>query len=151
MGEASPKPAAMSTPPAGRNGRPPGPVAVFSGKLPPVSRRFVISGSLLAAAGIFATLAFVRLRSASAEAHDMVQKGAVLLDVRTAAEFQAGHLPGAINIPVAELAGRAAEVGPPTRAVVTYCKSGARSTRAAAMLRQLGFTNVLNLGPKAAW
>ena len=81
----------------------------------------------------------------------MVAAGAVLLDVRTPAEFQQGHLPGAINIPVGEVAARVAEIGPPTTAVVTYCQAGGRSARAAATLTQLGFKKVLNLGPKSAW
>jgi phage shock protein E len=106
---------------------------------------------LLAGLGTAGSLVFVRLRSASSRAHALVKEGAVLLDVRTPAEFQAGHLPGAIIIPVAELRARVAELGPRTTPVVTYCHSGVRSTRAAATLRGLGFSEVLNLGPQAAW
>ena len=105
----------------------------------------------MAGLGIAGALALVRLRSASSQAHALVQEGAVLLDVRTPAEFQAGHLSGAVNIPVAELGARVAELGPRTTPVVTYCHSGVRSTRAAATLRGLGFSKVLNLGPQAAW
>jgi phage shock protein E len=93
----------------------------------------------------------LRMRAASAEAHEMVAQGGVLLDVRSPEEFAAGHLPGAINIPVAEVRARAAEIGARDRPVVTYCRSGGRSARAAATLRELGFERVLNLGPKAAW
>ena len=93
----------------------------------------------------------VRMRSASAEAHEMVRQGGVLLDVRSPEEFAAGHLPGAMNIPVGEVRARAAELGPRSRPVVTYCRSGGRSARAASTLRELGFERVLNLGPKAAW
>jgi len=81
----------------------------------------------------------------------MVEAGAVLLDVRTPKEFQEGHIPGAINIPVDQVAARVAEIGPPTTAVVVYCLSGGRSSRAAGTLKQLGFGKVLNLGPKSAW
>jgi phage shock protein E len=91
------------------------------------------------------------MRAASTEAHDMIAQGGVLLDVRSPEEFAAGHLPGAVNIPVGEVRARVAELGPRSRPVVTYCRSGGRSARAAATLRELGFEKVLNLGPKAAW
>ena len=91
------------------------------------------------------------MKSVSEEAHEMVAAGAVLVDVRTPREYQEGHLPGAVNIPVDQVTARAAEIGPSTTAVVVYCMSGPRSARAAAALKQLGFEKVLNLGPKSAW
>jgi rhodanese-related sulfurtransferase len=108
----------------------------------------IVAASL---AGIGVILGVLHMKSVSEEAHEMVAGGAVLLDVRTPKEFSEGHLPGAINIPVDQVAGRASEIGPVTTAVVTYCLSGGRSARAAAALKQLGFAKVLNLGPKAAW
>jgi phage shock protein E len=91
------------------------------------------------------------MKSVSELAHEMVAAGAVLLDVRTPKEYQEGHLPGAINIPVDQVPARASEVGPPSTAVVVYCLSGGRSARAKSALEQLGFKSVLNLGPKTAW
>lgn len=91
------------------------------------------------------------MKSVSEQAHEMVAAGAVLLDVRTPREYEEGHLPGAINIPVDQVLSRVAEIGPPTTAVVVYCLSGGRSARAATALQQVGFGNVLNLGPKTAW
>lgn len=91
------------------------------------------------------------MKSVSEEAHEMVAAGAVLLDVRTPREYQEGHLPGAINIPVDQVLSRVSEIGAPTTAVVVYCLSGGRSARAAMTLKQLGFEKVLNLGPKTAW
>ena len=91
------------------------------------------------------------MRSLSARAHQMVSDGAVLLDVRSPEEYAEGHLPGAINLPVGELRARVSDLGPRSRGVVTYCRSGGRSARAATILRELGFSEVLNLGPKAAW
>jgi rhodanese-related sulfurtransferase len=78
-----------------------------------------------------------------------VAQGAFLLDVRTAAEFAAGSLPGATNIPVTELADRIDEL-PTDVPIVTYCQSGARATTAANLLRDEGF-EVCNLGPISAW
>jgi rhodanese-related sulfurtransferase len=112
-------------------------------------RRWAIATIGLVAAG--AVVMLVRMRAASADAHEMVAQGGVLLDVRSPEEFAAGHLPGAINIPVGEVRARASEIGTRDRPVVTYCRSGGRSARAAATLRELGFERVLNLGPKAAW
>jgi hydroxyacylglutathione hydrolase len=62
----------------------------------------------------------------------------VVLDVRSAAEFEAGHLPGAINIPHTRLVPRLGEL-PAGRALVVHCASGARAAVAAAALRRFGF------------
>lgn len=85
------------------------------------------------------------------EARSLVAAGARLLDVRSPNEFAQGHLPGAVNIPVQDLAQRLAEVGPPDHDVVVYCRSGHRSTSATQMLREHGFSKVHNLGPMTAW
>jgi phage shock protein E len=86
-----------------------------------------------------------------AEARKLVAAGARLLDVRSADEFGRGHLPGAVNVPVQELDRRYGEVGPTDGEVVVYCRTGHRSTRAAALLREHGFTKVHNLGAMTAW
>ncbi len=75
---------------------------------------------------------------------------AVLLDVRERQEWQAGHAPAARHIPLAELPIRSREL-PAGRPVVTVCRSGGRSARAAAMLAAEGH-EVFNLaGGMAAW
>jgi phage shock protein E len=75
----------------------------------------------------------------SHDGRERVAKGALLLDVRTPAEFAEGHIPGAKNIPVQELAARINEVGPRDRHVVIYCRSGARSAAAAQLLTRAGY------------
>lgn len=85
----------------------------------------------------------------SAEAHQLVAQGAVLVDVRTPEEFSGGHLDGARNVPVGELSARMGEL-PRDKTLVVYCHSGARSARAASMLREAGY-RVRNLGPMSAW
>lgn len=96
--------------------------------------------------------AFIFKRRKTVEqARKLVAEGAELVDVRTPEEFRGGHLPGAVNIPVQELAVRWQEVGPTTRAVVVYCRSGARSTVAAQLLKQAGYAQVVNIGPMSAW
>jgi rhodanese-related sulfurtransferase len=67
-----------------------------------------------------------------------------LLDVRTPQEFSAGHLPGAVNIPVDELRSRLAEV-PRDRPVAAYCQVGQRGYLATRILQQAGVA-AANLG-----
>lgn len=71
-------------------------------------------------------------------------EGALLLDVREPQEFAAGHLPGAVNLPQAELASRLDEV-PRDRQIITICAHGSRSMRSAQFLKQQGIPNVLSL------
>ena len=87
----------------------------------------------------------------SAQAHAAVAAGALLLDVRSPEEFAEGHLKGAVNIPVDELPQRMEELGPPEREVVVYCRTGARSSRAAELLKANGHERVILLGPMTAW
>lgn len=80
------------------------------------------------------------------KARAWVAEGAKLVDVRSPGEFATGALPGAVNIPVDEIAGRTAELGDPNGKIVLYCASGGRSGAALALLSQRGFTQLLNAG-----
>lgn len=86
-----------------------------------------------------------------ATARQLQGRGATVLDVRTPAEFQGGHVPGAINVPYDEVAARAAEVGAKDRPVLVYCRSGRRSALAAADLVKQGFTAVYDFRTVSAW
>ncbi|MBX3274253.1 MAG: rhodanese-like domain-containing protein [Sandaracinaceae bacterium] len=88
----------------------------------------------------------MRGRISGEDARRLLAEGALLLDVRTPAEFAAGHLDGARNIPLGELASRAGELGDAGRDVVVYCASGMRSRSAQGLLRRRGFTKVHDLG-----
>jgi phage shock protein E len=77
---------------------------------------------------------------------DKIKAGARVVDVRTPAEFVDGHYRSAVNIPVAELAGRLGELGAKTDALIVYCASGARSAAAARLLKTSGFIDVVNAG-----
>lgn len=83
------------------------------------------------------------------QAQGLLEKGALLLDVRTPAEFTRSHLDHAVNIPVQQLGSRFKELDR-KRAIVLYCRSGARSSTAASMLRSQGFDQVYDLGPMSA-
>ncbi|HUW97917.1 MAG TPA: rhodanese-like domain-containing protein [Acidiferrobacter sp.] len=90
----------------------------------------------------------------SQEAVQLINRqGGVVLDVREAAEFQSGHIPRAINIPLGEVMSRGPELKKfKERPVIICCASGSRSARAAAVLKKDGFTSVHNLaGGVSAW
>jgi phage shock protein E len=77
----------------------------------------------------------------------------VVLDVRTPAEFAAGHVPGARNVSHDQLAANLAELAPlRDKDVVLYCRSGRRTLLAEDVLRKAGFTKLLHLdGDFLAW
>ena len=75
-----------------------------------------------------------------------IDSGALVVDVRSKDEYEDGHFPKALNLPVGELQERAAELGPKDKAIVLYCASGARSAMGARILKSLGFTDVTNAG-----
>jgi phage shock protein E len=85
------------------------------------------------------------------EARKLVAEGARLLDVRTAGEFAAGHLPGALIIPLGELERRLDSLGAKDRPIVVYCHSGQRSGLAKRLLLANGFTAVHDLGAMSSW
>ena len=76
-----------------------------------------------------------------------------VLDVRTPAEFAAGHVPGARNISHDQLSSRLAELAPlRDKQVVLYCRSGRRTLLAADILHSAGFTRLAHLeGDYLAW
>lgn len=76
---------------------------------------------------------------------------AQLVDIRNVGELEAGMVPGAVNIPLAQLAGRVGELDP-ARPVVVYCAGGWRSSVGGSLLRAKGLSDVSDLlGGYAAW
>ena len=80
-------------------------------------------------------------------------QGPLLLDVRRADEFSDGHIAGALNIPVEQLASRTGALGVPRdREIVVYCVSGRRASLAQETLQALGYSHVRQLdGSLNAW
>jgi len=75
----------------------------------------------------------------------------ILVDVRSASEFSNGHIPGAINIPLHDLASRSDEL-PTDKPIVVVCASGNRSRIGSKTLVNIGHTNISNLqGGTSAW
>lgn len=74
-------------------------------------------------------------------------EGYILLDVRRADEFEAGHIPGAVNIPNEEIGTEEISSLPDkTQTIYIYCRSGNRSKQAAEKLLTLGYTNIIEFG-----
>lgn len=65
---------------------------------------------------------------------DYIDKGAILLDVRTAREFNSSSLPNSKNIPLQELHNRINELKQNDKSYIVYCESGVRSAKAAKFL-----------------
>ena len=75
----------------------------------------------------------------------LMAAGAVIVDVRTKAEFQSGHIRGAQNIPLQDLGKHISRLKK-DKPVITCCASGMRSASAKSMLKSAGFTEVYNGG-----
>lgn len=69
---------------------------------------------------------------------EYVQKGAVILDVRTPAEFKEGHIKGSKNIALQVLIGQVETIKKWNKPVIACCKSGMRSAQATSILKQNG-------------
>ncbi len=85
-------------------------------------------------------------------ARDLDQKkGVMLIDTRTTKEYLAGHIPGAVHVPLTDIGTKAKKIKK-DKEVVVYCQSGNRSIWAIKRLMGMGFTNLWNLkGGYRAW
>lgn len=77
-------------------------------------------------------------------AQSLLGKGVRIVDVRTASEFEAGHIPNAENVPLDQLAS-AMGSWDPAKPILVYCATGSRSAEAMRILASAGFTTVYNL------
>ena len=107
--------------------------------------------------GMFSWLPFGKVPEVSpAQLHAMVSDGTTrpqVIDVRLGAEWRAGRVPGAINIPVTQLGERIGELNlDPARPIIAICRSAHRSIPAVRTLRKHGFANACQLqGGMLAW
>jgi rhodanese-related sulfurtransferase len=93
-------------------------------------------------------------RASALQVTQLINRGkTVVVDVRSAEEFAAGHLRDAKNIPLADLSARIVELDKfKARTVVLVCQKGARADKAAKILGAAGFTDVFSLeGGHTAW
>jgi rhodanese-related sulfurtransferase len=83
--------------------------------------------------------------------HLLAEQPLQVVDVRQPGEYAAGHIPGAVNIPLGVLKERLAELDP-ARPTVSACQGGYRSMAAASLLQRAEFKNLFDLaGGTAAW
>ena len=76
----------------------------------------------------------------------------IILDVRTIAEYNEGHIPNAICIPNETIGSNIInELPDKEQLILVYCRSGNRSKQAAEKLRKLGYTNLIEFGGIIAW
>ena len=83
--------------------------------------------------------------------HGLVAEGAILVDVRTPKEFARGSVPGAKNVPYAELLQRLDAFGTHDQSVIVFCESGRRAELAKVILVQQGWKEVHNMGSHRDW
>ncbi len=69
---------------------------------------------------------------------ELMEQGAVIIDVRSPGEFQSGHVPGSKNIPIKTIAQNAAEIKKMNKPIILCCASGSRSGTAARILKAEG-------------
>ena len=84
------------------------------------------------------------------EAHMLVDRGALLVDVRSPSEFAERHPPEAVNIPLEILKQRMGTLDR-KRSIIVYCHTGVRAAVAADWLRKAGYSDVRNLGTLGHW
>lgn len=77
---------------------------------------------------------------------EMKKNGALILDVRSKAEFAGGHIKGAVNIPVDTLRTNLGKLKDKNKPIITCCASGMRSASAKSILASNGYTQVYNGG-----
>jgi len=105
--------------------------------------------SVLIALAVLAILFFLKRpgQISSKDAQARLKSGALVIDVRTPAEFSSGHLPGAINLPLDGIeASLPRRVQDKNQVLLLHCQSGMRSGVAVKKLKGLGYTNAYNLG-----
>ncbi len=81
------------------------------------------------------------------------REDALIVDVRSVAEFSAGHIPGAINIPAEKLTDRVDDLSKhKARPIIVACQSGVRTSGACSKLKKVGFERLYELsGGLGAW
>ena len=87
----------------------------------------------------------MKIQKVKAALPGLIEKGAVIVDVRSRAEFQQSSRPGSVNIPLNEISARTKELDP-QKTIVLCCASGTRSGVAVGLLKKNGFKNVVNAG-----
>lgn len=116
--------------------------------------RLIAATLLLALLPVLLPAAATDISREELKARQSAGKPTLLVDVRTAGEFAAGHIPGAINIPHDQIAARAGELAAHKAdgSLVLYCRSGRRTGIAVEALETQGFSRLMHLdGDMQGW
>jgi len=76
----------------------------------------------------------------------LVREGAIVIDVRTSAEYGGGHIQGSINVPLHKLPQYLPKLKDKTKPIIACCASGSRSAQALGVLKYNGYTNIYDGG-----
>jgi rhodanese-related sulfurtransferase len=87
-------------------------------------------------------LDFLGLGNKSESIQEFIEKGAVIIDVRSPGEFAGGHIKGAKNIPLNEIGAKINEIKKLNKPVIACCASGMRSSQATSILKQNGVDTI---------
>ncbi|WP_298342302.1 rhodanese-like domain-containing protein [uncultured Algibacter sp.] len=74
-------------------------------------------------------------KNKNSQIKEFIDRGAVIVDVRTEREWNEGYIPNAIHLPLSELKNNIEEIKKTNKPVIAYCKSGVRSARATKLLK----------------
>jgi phage shock protein E len=113
----------------------------------PVSRRmwYLLILFVIGVVGIQILRAANRI--SDEQARELLKKGALVVDVRTEAEYASGSVKGSTNVPLDRFEASLSMVAPDkSKPLLLHCRSGMRSASALKIARQLGYTNAYNLG-----
>jgi rhodanese-related sulfurtransferase len=87
-------------------------------------------------------LSLFGIKSRSQKVKEAMEKGAVIIDVRTPQEYNEGHISQSLNVPLQQIESRINTIKKKNKVVITCCRSGARSGRAVAILKRNGIEAV---------
>ncbi len=103
----------------------------------------LIAVGIIAAFFIFRRAGLVSVK----DAQEYLKRGALVIDVRTAGEFVAGHLPVAVNLPLSEVESNwSRRIKDKNQILLLHCASGTRSGAARKKFIALGCQNTYNMG-----
>lgn len=104
---------------------------------------------VLVAVGGIGALALLKqlIQVRSGAARTYLREGGLVIDVRSPGEFQSGHLPGAINLPLDQIEADIKKQGwKPEQILLLHCLSGGRSAMGVRTLKRMGYRRSFNLG-----
>lgn len=105
-----------------------------------------------AVVGLFFIIRIIKSirRISPKKALELQESGASIVDVRQPAEYSAGHIKGAVNVPLNNISKITNRINKDTD-VIVYCLSGARSGSAVRQLKSMGYNKVHDLGSIGRW